>query len=130
VTSGPIRRLEGVNPASPPAAPPHGRIRQLLAAALDGPLDPVDRAEVSRHLRECVDCRIAGSGYAGDASQLRDIAAVAAPDWIAVVVLESAARPRPHRVRSRLWIHLRLIAAVVGAILVIAVLVVLVQALR
>jgi hypothetical protein len=45
-------------------------------------------------------------------------------------VLEAAARPRPHRERSRLWIHLRLIAAVVGAILVIAVFVVLVQALR
>ena len=101
-----------------------------MAAALDGPLDPVEQADVSRHLRACVACRAVGSGYEADASLLRDIAAVAAPAWVAAIVLDSAAQPVTPRGRSWSRIRPRLIAALVGAAVLIAIVIVLGQSLR
>jgi predicted anti-sigma-YlaC factor YlaD len=120
-----------VNPARPPAAQPHDRIRLLIAAAVDGPLDPVDRAEVRRHVRDCVACRSIGSGYAADAAQLRDIAHPAPPAWVAATVLDAAARPGPPRGRSTSrarWRHVAELAVV--AVTVLAMVLILGLALR
>ncbi len=102
----------------------------MIAAAVDGVLDPVDQAAVSLHLRDCVACRAVAADYAADISHLRDVAAVAPPAWVAEIVFEAAARPRPAGGRSRATAGSRLLATLVGVALVVALVVVLGQVLR
>jgi predicted anti-sigma-YlaC factor YlaD len=102
----------------------------LIAAALDGALDPVDQAAVSLHLRDCVACRAVAADYAADTSHLRDVAAVAPPAWVAALVIEAARRTQPVGGRSWAPARSRLLATLVGVALLVALAVVLAEALR
>jgi predicted anti-sigma-YlaC factor YlaD len=101
-----------------------------MAAALDGPLDAIDEAAVSRHVRDCHRCRTIASAYAADATHLREVAAVAPPGWVAAVVIEAASKAAPAGRRSSAPVRSALRWALIGLVFVVALLVVLSPGLR
>lgn len=102
----------------------------MIAASLDSVLDPVDQADVSRHLSDCVPCRATAAGYTADESHLRDAAAVAPPAWVESLVIDAARSARPAGGQSWARARPRVIATLIGVATIVAMVVVLGQALR
>lgn len=57
----------------------HERVRQLLAARLDGRIDRNDQRVVAEHLRTCPQCRAVDHDYRAQRAQLRTLAAPIPP---------------------------------------------------
>jgi hypothetical protein len=57
----------------------HDRVRQLLAARLDGPISRNEYRLVAAHLRTCAQCRLADHDYRAQRAQLRSLSAPIPP---------------------------------------------------